>query len=92
MTAIRDDASLAAVLREIEATLIARVPAKVRELRMADPAYALILCYVDTTTDQYTPYGIVAPETARQRALAQHAHDASCWIWSPHRSSARRTS
>ena len=79
-----DDKSLAIALDDIQAKLLKRIPTAVSDLKVQDPAYALILCYLDSTTDFFTPYVIIALESARKHALREEPDEASSYIWSPH--------
>lgn len=76
--------TLPAALKEIETALVVLVPEAVRQLKVEGPCYAVILCYIDSTTDEFTPYGLVAPEAVRAEALRADPAGAASSIWSPH--------
>lgn len=77
------DPLLNKLLTEIESELVRLFPEAARAARVVEPVYALILCYIDTTTDDYMPYVVVCPERVRRRAMARKGADASWMIWSP---------
>jgi hypothetical protein len=72
------------LLAEIEPGLVRTFPLAARAAQVAEPVYALIHCYIDSTTDECTPFVVVVPERVRQRALERKGADASWLIWSPH--------
>ena len=79
-----NDAALAKRISEIEPMLLEQIPREVAKAQFSEPAYALILCYIDSTTDEYTPYVVVALDKSRQLALERKPDEASSIIWSPH--------
>lgn len=71
------------LLAEIETSLLTLIPRSLKVVKQSQPAYALFLCYIDTTTDDHMPYLIVAGEGARQWAIERRGADASYVIWNP---------
>jgi hypothetical protein len=72
-----------ALLAQIEADLVRLVPAAAKAAAVPGPAYALILCYIDTTTDDVMPYVVVRSEAVWRRAVARKGGEASRLIWMP---------
>lgn len=71
-------------LKEIETTLIERVPELVKAKPCKGPAYAVLMCYFDLTVDEYTPLIIVAPESLRTKHDAEIKDEMGEPAWSPH--------
>src|SRR5258708_888307 len=71
------------LLAEIESELLRAVPLAVQAAKVSEPVYAVILCYIDTTTNDYMPFVVVCPERVRQWAIERKGNDASWKIWSP---------
>jgi hypothetical protein len=71
------------LLSEIEPELIRAFPLAAKAANISEPVYALILCYIDTTTNDYTPYVEVAPERVRRWAIERKGEEASWLIWRP---------
>jgi hypothetical protein len=71
------------LLAQIEAALIELIPAALKEKRISRPSYAVFLVYMDTTTNEYTPYLLVAMDALRQYALERRGESASFYIWRP---------
>lgn len=58
------------LLKKIEHELIDLFPQAVRRRRIKEPAYGMLICYIDLTTDSYTPFAAVLPESHRARCVA----------------------
>lgn len=58
------------MLAEIEAELVEALPAAVRKAKIKETAYGIMICYIDLTTDKYTPFVTVLPETYRSKCVA----------------------
>lgn len=71
------------LLSEIEAELIEMLPETAQAAHVDEPIYLLILCYIDTTTDEHSPFVAIVPERVRQRAIKRTGAEASRMIWFP---------
>jgi hypothetical protein len=79
------------LLKDIESRLFELIPAQLRQRKLERVAYALFLCYIDTTTNDHIPYPIVAFDDARKWMLEHHSADASHNLWQPQREMKRGT-
>lgn len=79
-----DETTLASLLRTIEDTLIQTIPQTVKRLAITEPVYAVVIAYMDLTTDEYTPFFLVAPEKLRREWLQREGQTEGSWmIWFP---------
>jgi hypothetical protein len=71
------------LLADIETGLVRLIPAAIKKHRISSPAYAVFLCYIDTTTDEHMPFAVVGLDSLRQYALERRGESASFDIWRP---------
>jgi hypothetical protein len=68
-----------ALLKEIEHELIDLFPQAVRREKIKEPAYGMLICYIDLTTNAYTPFAAILPESHRVKCVANREVD---HLWS----------
>ena len=58
------------LLKEIEQELVALFPEAVRKQRLQEAAYGILICYIDLTTDSFTPFAAVLERRRAEVATA----------------------
>ena len=77
-SSLNNGKELAALLTDIENDLVKEIPAAVRAEKIKKRSYGILLCYIDFTTDAYTPFAVVLPESHRQECIANRSVES---IW-----------
>jgi hypothetical protein len=75
--------SLTSLLKVAEEVLVSEIPKMVREAKVREPVYALILQYTGTDTDTcfYFPPLFLPTEKLRRRVLPEDGNDGSYILW-----------
>lgn len=66
------------LLKDIEGQLIDMIPTAVKRQRVNETAYGMLLCYIDFTTNSYSPFVALLPESYREKCIANRRLD---FLW-----------